>query len=106
MCLPLIEDGRIAWPYLLRDTDRAWVQEYGERPRGSRGRALLQDGNLFWVWPDQADQGLPRIKLLGTRLQVGDTIGLRPIGGTLTLYRVARHLPTDDDWSEDQASPA
>lgn len=92
--LPIIRDGRLSLPLLLRNPERAVVFRYRTARSKTRGLLRYIDNQCICEWPAGKDAP-PDIRLIGARFAIGDTIGLRPKGGALALFRVAEHLPLD-----------
>ena len=91
--LPIIRDGRLSFPLLLRNPERAVVLRF--RTTRSKIRGLMRYIDNQWIceWSSRGGNVPANLRLIGARFAIGDTIGLRPVGGALALYRIAEHLP-------------
>ena len=91
--LPIIRDGRLSLPLLLRNPERAVVFRFRTALSKTRGLLRYIDNQCVCEWPAGNRPALPDIRLIGARFAIGDTIGFRPVGGALALFKVAEHLP-------------
>ena len=91
MQLPLIADGRLAWAQIGLHPDKARVERFGlGTMKRLIGRLMLLENQWTCVWQGE-DEGLAaNVRLIGARFSLGDAIGMRPLGGALSLYKV-RH---------------
>ncbi len=104
--LPIIADGRLAHWQLKLNPERAaaWRFEAGKPPL--QGRFRLIDNQWWCIWDQKAGQRLASLRVLGGRFGLGDTIGLRPVGGALRLFTVNTVVPVQPEESESSASIA
>ena len=91
--LPIIRDGRLSFPVLFRNPERALVLRFRTTRSKIRGLIRLIDNQWICEWAATGKYAPANLRLIGARFAIGDTIGLRPIGGTLSLFRVAEHSP-------------
>lgn len=91
--LPIIRDGRLSLPLLFRNPEKAVVLRH-RTPR-SRIRGLIHFIDNQWIcdWSAKGKYKPASLRLIGARFAIGDTIGLRPVGGTLSLFRVVEQCP-------------
>lgn len=89
MQLPLIADGRLAWAQIGLHPDKARVERFGTMKR-LIGRLMLLENQWTCVWQGEDEDRPANVRLIGARFSLGDAIGMRPLGGALSLYTV-RH---------------
>lgn len=86
--LPLVADGRLAFAILLSEPGRATVERLLDGEVADRGYLKLIDNQWTCVWHPQPERKLPDVRLIGSRFALGDSFGVRPVGGTIELFEV------------------
>lgn len=86
--LPLLADGRLAFTILLREPGRAVVERLRGGQVADRGYLKLIDNQWTCVWHPEPHRELPQVRLIGSRFAMGDSFGVRPVGGTIQLFEV------------------
>ena len=91
--LPIISDGRVAFAHLMRHPQEAVVERCVPGRRSHRGSIQLIDNQWTCVWDEDARREFTSFRLVGARFSLGDTVGLRPEGGAMSLYEVCEACP-------------
>jgi hypothetical protein len=88
LCLPLIADGRISLPTFRADRELATVERCRPNHHCDFGRIELRDNQWTCAWPHPACLRLADVRILAPRFLLGDLVGMRPLGGTMALFRI------------------
>lgn len=86
--LPLLADGRLAFTILVREPGRAVVERIRDGAVIDRGLLRLIDNQWTCVWQPERQGEVPHVRLIGSRFAMGDSFGVRPVGGTMQLFEV------------------
>ncbi len=85
-CLPLISDGRIVLPQLRLHPEWASAERRMPNKDIKVGQVALVDHQLTSIWPNGEQT---KLRILGSRFAPGDSVGIRPVGGPIQLFRVS-----------------
>jgi hypothetical protein len=102
--LPIIADGRLAHLQLKLNPQRAAAWRFEAGKPALQGLVRLIDNQWSCIWDQKAAQRLGVLRVLGGRFGLGDVVGLRPVGGALSLFTVSTVLPAQPEKSESSAS--
>lgn len=90
LCLPLINDGRIAMTHLMKEPEQATARRFDANGDVLDGRVRSIDGQWSMVWDAPQRPSPIVVRFFGRRFLEGDRIAVRPPNSVIAFYQVCQ----------------